>query len=193
MKQTFDILRFLKKIKTIDIVTNTVPLGYTPGFPIVRAENDNIFLVIPFLKYKITGVVDKTEVYPIRYVLTYKLNNLPTDKLPEKMLNQTLYEGKLIKYEDLYYNEEFSDLQFDKPIGLFRHEAIQNLDKKEYAEKRNELYDLYNLMINAKLSDEEFSIGKHSDYRKMLRLLLEPSLKYIYKVIDESFYDKYLK
>lgn len=193
MKQAFDILRFIEKVKTSDIVTTTVPLGYTPGFPVVRVENDNTFLIVPFLKYKITGVVDKTEIYPIRYVLTYKLNNLPSNKLPEKLLLQTLYEGKLIKYEDLYYNKEFSDLRFDKPIGLFRHEAIQNLDKKEYTEKRNELFDLYNLMINANLSDEEFSIDKHSDYRKMLRLLLEPSLKYMYKVIDESFYDKYLK
>lgn len=196
MNKTFDIANFLRKVKTSDFVSKNIPLEYTPGFPVVRTVNENTFLIIPFLKYNVTGVIDKTEVYPIRYVLTYNLkqnNDLKTVELPEKISSQLLTEGKMIRFEDLYFDERFADLQFDKPVGLFRHKAIKDLDKKAYNEKRSELFDLYNLMINEKLYGAEFQLEEHIKYKNLLRLLSEPSLKYMYKMIDEKFYDKYLK
>jgi len=138
MNKTFDIAEFLKKVKISDFATRNIPMEYSPGFPVVHTENENTFLIVPFLKYKITGVIDKTEVYPIRYVLTYYLkgnksanDDIKSDNQPSKISARILHEGKLIRFEDLQYNKKFADLQFDKPVGLFRHESIKKFNKKE--------------------------------------------------------------
>ena len=48
-----------------------IPMGYTPGLPMLNIRQDNLCVEIPFLRYKVTGEKDRTLVYPVRYVATY--------------------------------------------------------------------------------------------------------------------------
>ena len=71
----------MKKIKK-DLLSSQlylgcgIPLGYTAGFPILTIKNSCLCILIPYLRYQTTGVVDKTKIYPIRYGITLELPTL---------------------------------------------------------------------------------------------------------------------
>ena len=130
---------------------------------------------IPFLKYKITGEVDKTFVYPIKYVATVLIP-----------------EGVVVSFEDMSLNTAFASVKFSDPIGTFRHEAVKNLDKKAYENMRSELYDEYDNVVKCLVSGKKYTSNNEACFRKLLNMLLEPSLRPFYKAINIDFANKYL-
>lgn len=175
MENKISIEAFYKELQTNDFIQRNIPMGYTPGFPVLRIKNDYLCLQVPFLKYKITGEIDSTLVYPIRYIVEYVL--------PEK---------RLIAYEDLLYNTSFKSVNFAEPCGLFRHKAIQDLTKSEYQEKRTELFKCYDEVISVLLDGTSYDPANESRMINLMRELIEPSQYAIYRVLDNDFYNKYL-
>ena len=176
MKTNFSIKEFIKEVKASNFVKNSsIPLEYVPGTPLFRICNSKLCLVIPFLRYKITGVVDKTYVYPIRYTVTVQL--------PEQ---------KIVAFEDLSLNPMFCKVDFERPIGLFRHESIKTYTQKQFKDERNKLYATYDKIITDLLKNGKYAKADHEEFAKLLNILLEPSLKPIYKGLDKKFYEKFL-
>lgn len=166
----------IKQIKTSDFTLNCkMPMGYSSALPILQIKNDCLCLTIPYLKYKITGVVDKTLVYPIRYTISVELP-----------------ENNIIGFADLAFSKSFEKVDFNKPIGYFRHESIKNLGKKEYKEKRTQLLSLYGKLADSLLFGTEFTEEDENNMRDLLKILVEPSLYPIYKVLDRDFYNRFL-
>lgn len=166
----------LKDLKSNDYVIHCgMPLGYVEGLPTLQIKNDQLCLQIPFLRYQLTGQVDKTLVYPIRFVLTISL--------PER---------NLVSYCDLSFNSRFRNVDFSAPVGLFRHEAIKNLTKNEYRKMREELLEQYDKVADSLLNGTQYTAEDEEKMRRLLNTLIEPSLLPIYKVLDEDFYNKYL-
>lgn len=175
MNKKVNVSKILKALKTNALILNAkMPLGYGCGIPTVQIRNGYLCLTVPYLKYKMTGKVDKTLVYPIR--------NVATVSLPE---------GDVVAFEDLRYDKRFEKVDFSQPIGLFRHDAIKELSQKEYNEKIDEIYTLYDKMIAALLYGEEYSDADDLKLGELIRMIVEPSLWPIYKAIDEDFYNKY--
>ncbi len=152
-----------------------LPMGYSQGLPILSIKNGCLCITFPYLKYQTTGEVDKTLVYPIRYAVTLEL---PTEKI--------------IGYEDYEYRDAFKNIDFDKPVGLFRHKAIQQYDENQYNEIRKELMGEYDKVIQSILENADYTVSDEKRMRKLLQLLVEPSLLPMYQVIDIDFYKKYL-
>lgn len=176
MKQTVSIEKIKKNIKNSGFYLNCkIPMGYTIGFPVLQIRNDCLCIALPYLKYQTTGVVDKTLVFPIRYVIWLEL---PTEKI--------------IRYEDCEYNEVFRGIDFDKPVGYFRHDAIRQYNKAQYNQLYRELMEAYDKVINAILGKGEYLPEDERKLSRLLQLLMEPSLRSMYKVIDPEFYSKYL-
>lgn len=176
MDNRISIEKIIKEIKTSDFVLNCkMPMGYSAGLPVLQIKNGSLCLMIPYLKYKVTGEVDKTLVFPIRYTVSLEL--------PEQ---------NIIGFADLSFDKNFEKLDFAKPIGLFRHNSIKAFSKAEYQSKRSELFALYNKLANALVYGEEFTDADDIKMRELLRLLVEPSLNPIYKALDKDFYNKYL-
>lgn len=166
----------LRKLKNDDfLLSSEMPMGYSYGLPILQIVNDRLCMAVPYLKYKATGVPDKNYVFPIRYVVTL-----------------VLPEVKPVEFIDLKFDELFVKVDFDAPIGLFRHEAVKHLSKKEYKAKRDELFVCYDKVIEALLNEEEYSEEDESHMRELIQMLVEPCLLPIYKVLDEDFYNKYM-
>ena len=173
----------MKEINIAELIKNekksafylgcALPLEYVTGLPIIGVKAGALCLKIPFLKYKVTGEVDKTLVFPVRYVLTYSLPDM-----------------KPIGFEDLAYNPVFKKVNFNKPIGFFRHEAIKSLSKEAYKEKKNELFAKYDEVIKAILNKTSYPHAK--EFKDLLNMMIEPSVKPIYKAIDKKFYDSFL-
>jgi len=176
LKEAFSTLKCIKDIKNTDFVRNCgIPLEYVAGAPIFRVTNSKPYLVIPFLRYKMTGVVDKTYVYPIRYTITISI--------PDK---------KIVGFEDLSINPRFRKVDFGKPIGLFRHESVKNYTQKQFKDERAKLYAFYDNILTALVAKEEITTADDEAFSALLKVLLEPSLKPIYRVLDKEFFDKYL-
>lgn len=176
MDKKTDIKKLLKSLKTDSFVLGCkMPMGYSYGLPILKITNGRLCMVVPFLKYKMTGIVDKTLIYPIRNTVTFSL--------PEK---------NWISFEDLRYDEKFSKIDFAKPIGYFRPEKLKNVSKSEYNKLKDELFEEYNKVIDALLYDGEYSDEDEARMKELLGLLVEPCLYPLYKAIDKDFYEKYL-
>ncbi|MCD7715857.1 MAG: hypothetical protein LUI39_05335 [Lachnospiraceae bacterium] len=152
-----------------------MPLQYRPAMPLFGKCGGKVFLTIPFNYYKITGVSDKTEVYPVRYAVTITL----PDKTP-------------VKFEDLSMSETFQTADLTKPVGYFRHDSIKDLSAVEYRELEEELYMLYNKKIEKLLSGGEENPEEERKFSGILRRILPPSLYSQYRALDPDFYYTYL-
>ena len=150
-------------------------MGYVDALPILQIKNSTLCLVIPFLKYKVTGQVDKTLVYPIKYTVTV-----------------SLHDGRIINFEDLSVNPAFENVDFDAPIGTFRHDSVKHLDKHTFREEKDKLYKMYDRMIDAILNGSDYGNEEDEEFMDEINMMLEPSLKPIYKILDSDFYNKYL-
>ena len=165
-----------RELKTNDFVLNCrLPMGYTAGYPVLAVKNDRLCMTVPFLKYKMTGKVDKTLVYPIRYLIT-----------------MTLPERSIVGFEDLSVNPVFAKVDFERPIGYFRHEAVKSMTKAQYNDSRALLFSMYDKIIDTVLYDSDYTLEDDERFRELLVIMLEPSLRPIYRVIDKDFYNKYL-
>ena len=169
-------VEILKSLKTNSFILNSnIPMGYTPGIPMMTFRNEEPCLVIPFLKYQITGEVDKTRVFPPRYVIFVTIKN-----------------RIVVKYEDLIYNCRFEGINFEKPVGLFRHTAIRHLKKDEYNSMRRQLYSLLDRLACSMMREQEFDEIDSMSLKRLMGILLEPSIKPFYHAIDKSFFESYI-
>lgn len=176
MNNRFSTQDLIKKLKTNAFILNSsMPMGYVPGLPILCILNGNLCMKIPFLKYKVTGEVDKTIVYPTKYVATV-----------------TIPEQQIVAFEDLSLKDTFAKVSFTEPIGIFRHEAVKDLDKLAYNNLRSALYEEYDKIIESLINGKEYHLNDEVKFRSLLNTILEPSLRPFYKAIDKDFANKYI-
>lgn len=167
----------LKSLKTnVFLLNSNIPMGYTPGIPMLSLRHGVPCLVIPFLKYQMTGETDKTRVFAPRFVVTVVMN-----------------EGTIVKYEDLMYDSRFEEIDFRKPVGLFRHLSIRHLQKDDYNKMRNNIYALLDALSDSMIGKMEFDEMDAMKFNKLFSVLLEPSLKPFYHAIDKTFFETYIK
>ena len=168
--------QIIRKLKTSEFFLQCkIPMGYSSGFPILQIKNGSLCVTMPYLKYQTTGEADKTLVFPIRYGISMEL---PTEKI--------------IGFEDYEYKSSFANIDFDKPVGYFRHDAVRQYNKTQYKELRRELLGEYDKVANALLGNAPYSISDEKRMAELLQLLAEPSLLPFYRAIDTDFYNKYL-
>ncbi len=176
MKELFSIKKCVKDIKNSDFVRqSSIPLEYVAGTPLFRICNSQLYLVVPFLRYKVTGKEDKTYVYPIKYTVTLSI--------PDK---------KIVSFEDLSSNRIFRKVDFNKPIGLFRHESIKRYTQKQFIKEKDKLFAAYDRIIAELIENKRYLKADGEEFKTLLNILLEPSLKPIYKALDKDFAEKFL-
>lgn len=152
-----------------------LPLGFTPGIPVLTVENDYLCVTIPWLRYKVTGVADRTCVLPVRYTTTY-----------------VLPECSCIRFADWAYEPDFADTDFSRPCGLFRHEAIKDLDRDAYDELRARTLSGLDALCASLLEEAPFTADTEMQLEQDLRRIIEPSLRGQYSRMAPDFYNRYL-
>jgi len=176
MNSNFSTEALIKQLKTNAFIQNSsMPMGYVPGLPILCILNGNLCMKIPFLKYKVTGELDKTYVYPIKYVATI-----------------IVPEGQVVSFEDMSLKEAFAKVTFTDPIGTFRHEAVKGMNKEAYENLRSSLYKEYDKIVASLTNQEVYTFDDEQRFKRLLNTILEPSLRPFYKVIDPCFTNKYI-
>lgn len=152
-----------------------VPMGYTPGIPVLTALQEELCVAIPFLRYKVTGEKDRTLVYPVRYVATYVI--------PEMLL---------VSFVDLAYTPAAKDIDFNKPVGFFRHKAIANLTRLEYNALRERTLAGLDSLAGYLLGGSEHNKETDSRLVRDMSRIIEPSLYPFYKSSYPKFFAKYI-
>lgn len=176
MSEIRNIASVLQSLKTDPFVLHAeMPMSYVTGLPILQILNDQLCLCVPFLQYRPTGQVDRTLVYPIRYTVTISVP-----------------EFKPLAFMDLAIDPRFGNVDFNKPVGTFRHDAIKHLNKKEYDAQRKALLQQYDKVIRALLLGEAYDEKDEETMCRLMQMLAEPGLYPIYRALDEDFYNKYL-
>lgn len=177
MNNRFSTEALIKKLKTNAFILNScMPMGYVPNLPILCILNGILCMKVPFLKYKVTGEIDKTFVYPTRYVATV-----------------IVPEEQVAAFEDLSLQRTFANVSFSDPIGTFRHDAIKNYDKLAYDNLRSALYEEYDKIVESLVNDgNNYSSDDEAKFRSFFNIILEPSLRPFYKAIDKDFAKKYI-
>lgn len=171
------ISRLYKELKGRVEVRTLIPMGYVPGLPVITVKNEQLVAIIPFLRYKATGEVDRTLVFPIRYILEYLLP-----------------ECQLVGFNDLSLKVEYQDFDFEKVIGFFRHEAVKHLDKEAFMKFKQETLAKYDKLVNYLVGeDEEYAALDDNMLATNLQTIVEPFITKQYALLDKDFYNKYLK
>lgn len=177
MKNHTDIGKFIISLKSISAVAENVPFsspkGYVSGLPAVEIRKREICISIPFFVIEKSTEIDRSIIHPLRYAVTAKYPSL-----------------ELISFEDLSYQPGFESVDYSKPVGRFRHKAIQHMSKGEYDLAREELLSLYDGLIGYIQSGKYFDEAR---FCELLNLLIEPSLIRDYRIIYPKFSERFLE
>lgn len=166
-----------ESMKSREEVRLLIPMGYIPGMPILTIKDGQLVAIIPFLRYKITGEVDRTLVFPIKYVIEYLIP-----------------ETQVVRFCDLTVEEGFYDVNFNEALGFFRHNAVKDLDKKAYSALKEETLNLYDKLVSFLLGEsDDFSQNEENKLRNNLQKIIEPFIFNVYERLDKDFYNKYIQ
>lgn len=177
MEKKTNIKKILKDMRTSPFILGCgMEMGVGQGLPVLRVLNGRLCMTVPYLKYKKTGKPDGTLVYPIMYTVTLALPDLAP-----------------VSFEDMRYSAAFRLVDFTKPIGTFRHDAIKQYSREQYFALKDELLGLYGKTVDMLLFDAPYAPEDDRRMGELLRLLMEPCLKPIYKALDPDFYNKYME
>lgn len=168
------IKEMLHIINCSNAVRTSVPMGMGAGLPMLEIA-DGQLLVSVFYYKSIPKPNDKTELYA-----------------PRNIISVSCPDGRLASFRTLPYEAKYADLDYSKPVGTFRHKAIQHLDHKGYVEKKNELYALLDKQI-AYLGGQNgvFTAEDREKLRELYEMLCEPPLRMFYRDMSPKFYNDY--
>ncbi len=171
------ITSLFETIKSRDEVRLLIPMGYVPGMPVITIKNEQLVAIVPFLRYKVTGEVDRTLVFPIKYVVEYLIP-----------------EAQVVSFRDLSVEENYADRDFDEVLGFFRHESVKNFDKKAFTSFKKETLAQYDKLVNFLLGESDrFTQSDEIALKNNLLTIIEPFILNLYAELDKDFYNKYLQ
>lgn len=152
-----------------------IPLGYTAGLPALHLQEKQASLSIPYLRYQMTGAVDKTLVFPPRFLFRFEWPS-----------------ARITGFWDLAAEEKFRDVDFDTPLGLFRHESVRHMDRSLYRRKRSELLELSEKLLSAAKQGKRPDPRDEEAFRLLYNIMLEPFLKPLYREFAPDFSQRFL-
>lgn len=163
---------FIKKVAKSPARKALVPMEMTTGWPALTIRKGRICVTIPFFGLQRVPQNGKVGIYPISYAVTALWPS-----------------GVIIDFKDLKFTKEYKDVDFSKPIGVFKHEALAALDKDDYQDQRERLLELYDSLIDCIVAKEPFR--EQAEMQMLMRRFIEPSLYPMYKSLADKFYDAY--
>jgi hypothetical protein len=165
---------FLRFIKNKTIAAHLIPMEMGMGWPILSIRNNELCVTVPFYR-AIRKPQDNTLLYPLAYTIT------------------ALWpKGTVVAFQNLKFSSAFNKVDFSKPIGTFRHDSIKHLNKEQYEQKVDELFDLYDKFIKGIQTNEPFAGENELKFKEILSMLMEPSHKPMYMALDHSFFQTFL-
>lgn len=166
---------FLKKINCSPAVRSYVGMGRGASYPVLSIVGDRL-LVTVFYYRVLPRKNDQSLIMPPEYVLTFDYPSC-----------------KLASFEAVRMTARGQKINFDKPVGTFRHDAIKHLDRGAYQAKRNELYSSLDKLIASIGGEGEFGDADEKGLRALYQMLAEPSLYPAYRSCAPAFFARFIE
>jgi hypothetical protein len=170
-KETMKLIDYVHKTNTAELRRRIIPMELSSGWPIISIRGGRTCVTIPYFRTQ-RGAEGKTYLYPLSYTIT-----------------RTWPDGAVIEFASLRYKKEFRGLEFGKPVGIFKHEAVKDMTKEEYEGKREQLFAYYDELLQRIEMGEEFTHGE--EMQSLFQTLMEPSLYPMYVRLSKGFFTQY--
>ena len=165
---------FLKKANAGPVVRSSVPMGLGASLPVLSIVSDHL-LVSVFYYRCVPRPNDGTLIMP-----------------PDCALALDYPSGRLASFEALRMSPRATGVDFERPVGTFRHEAIRHLDREGYQAKKDELFALLDKLVAHLGGSGDFGEKDEEALRDLYRMLAEPSLLPAYRTLSPQFFSRYL-
>jgi hypothetical protein len=162
---------FINTINKSELRRCSIPMELSSGWPFVSIKKNTICVTIPYFATQRTKEKDYL-LFPLSYLMTVTWSN-----------------GKIVELLSLKYNKEYKAIDFSKPVGVFKHEAVKDMNAEEYNAKKVDLYACYDKLIEC--ITEKKSFDDEEKMRTLFKVLMEPGLYPMYKFISPKFYETY--
>ena len=165
---------FLTKINTSPVVRSYVAMDRGYGLPMLSIVGNRL-LVSVFYYRVLPRKDDKSLIMPPEYVLSFDYPSC-----------------KLARFEAIRMSPRGKGLDFDQPVGTFRHDAIKDLDRAAYQTKKDELYALLDKLIANLGGEGEFTDDDERQLATLYQMLTEPSLHPAYRSCAPAFFSRFI-
>ncbi len=169
------IQEFLKNVNTGHVVRSSVPMGLGKSLPMLEIADDRLLVTLFFYR-SILRPEDKTLLMPPEIIASFEYPN-----------------ARLVTFETLRLSRRFTGVEFDKPAGLFRHEAIRHLDREAYMAEKERYYEKLNALIAFLGGGEAFTQEDEDELARLFTLLAEPGLYPYYRAASPQFCERFLR
>lgn len=174
MEQTVKMKEYINLVKQGEVARKLIPMGLNAGWPYLTIRNKQLCVTVPYFRSELKPN-DGTLLYPITYAITTIWPN----------------SDRVVAYKDLRYEKAFKLVDFTRPIGTFRHDALKNVTDKEYKSMCEELFAGYDEMIGCIYNNTAFE--GQPRFSQLLKQLMEPAFKPIYMHLSQPFFGTYLE
>jgi hypothetical protein len=175
MKQISQMGQLINDLRSKSIFRQFIPQEAGIGWPIPLRQNEQIYVTFIFFGMSYQPDTQQNMLFPPFATLTLNWAN-----------------QHLVKYVDLYFENPWPEGNWQDSAGTFPHAAVANLSVGEYEEKRQELFSMYDEMLEILRQGTSFSPEWTSAFQENLRLLMEPELEPFYRALAPKFFGHFL-
>ena len=167
--EKISVYNIVKEFNRSEMKKAIIPQEMVSGWPNIKLMGKTLCVTIPY--YGRIPAKGKFYLKPIYCSVTIPVGN------PEKIMDFTIYP----------YQKGWEKLDYSKPVGCFKHEALNDVKTKgEYQALTMKLYDYFDLMVEAVLEKKPFE--QESEMEKLYSKLMEPGHYSQYLKINKKFY-----
>ncbi len=169
MIENISVKKLIDDFNHSDFRMKSIPQEMVPGWPCLEKIGKTICLTLPFFSRRMEDD-GRVALFPIWCSVTVPIGN------PDRILDFTIYP----------MSKKWSDTNYEKPVGYFKHEALKDVTKTEYISMRDELYGYIDEMAKAVYNGVPFKNAKAAS--ELFKKLMEPGLYPYYLRINQKFY-----
>lgn len=172
--ENFSTYKMVSEFNRSDFRRKAIPQNLFSGWPCIHTVGKTLCLTIPY--YARTVANERVALYPIFCSVTIPVNN------PDRIMDFTIYAHQRL----------WSDIDFSKPVGYFKHEALSDVKTKgEYNTLVEALFGYYDKMILAVLSRKPFE--EEEQMTELFTKLMEPGQYPQYLRLNKKFYSHFCR
>ena len=99
--------------------------------------------------------------------------------------------GRVVDFTVFQYQSDWLDVDYSRPAGFFRHEALASVTRSQYNLMRKKLFSCYDNLIACMLAGCEYQDGGTMAF--LFTALMEPGHYEQYLKINKQFYMHFCK
>lgn len=166
--------QLMQDIRKTPIFRQLIPMEAQIGWPIPLRREGKVYVTLPFFGAS-TKTPGKTILFPPFAKMTLEWSTL-----------------LIVEYVNFRFQNPFSEVKWEQPIGTFPHPAVTNMTVEEYQAKRHELLIMYDEMLEHLLKGQNLSPDWNRKFSQILRLMMEPDLETYYQALGAKFFGRFL-